>query len=420
VRSAYLLSLSLLTAACSVAEPPASTGGTDAALGVCGRGLVVVATDYQSTNVSLVDTHGEVLSSSFVSSASEQAGLSAPLSGDVVAPSGAQLGEELVLIDRYPASVISWLDVASATVRAQLNVSTGFVSNPQDYLAVAPGKAYVSRFESNNTPGGEIFDEGGDVLIIDPTLPAISGRIDLREAMSDVPGYLPRANRMLAVGARIFVLLSAYDEGFADSAPSRVVEIDAGADAIVGVTVLDGLHGCAGLAVSPNASSLAVSCSGRFSGASASPVSSGLVILSTDSTPPREVDRFAADELLGRPLGFSLDFADERILLLTALGELPAGGEAAVVDTLFELDSESRQIRTILSTPSLPFELGEVRCMTALGNAPPDDSCGCCFVADAERARLHRLRHDGEGYVLDASITIDTKIGLPPRMLGRF
>jgi len=57
VRSSYLLSL-LLLAGCSVAEPPASTGGTDAPPGVCGRRLVRVRPDDTTTHVSLVAAQG--------------------------------------------------------------------------------------------------------------------------------------------------------------------------------------------------------------------------------------------------------------------------------------------------------------------------------------------------------------------------
>ena len=56
--------------ACDVPEPPGPTGGTTEPLGRCGRGLAVVSSDFQSTNLSLVGTGGQVLSESFISSAS--------------------------------------------------------------------------------------------------------------------------------------------------------------------------------------------------------------------------------------------------------------------------------------------------------------------------------------------------------------
>ncbi|PKN46336.1 MAG: hypothetical protein CVU63_07695, partial [Deltaproteobacteria bacterium HGW-Deltaproteobacteria-20] len=84
--AAWLAVITLLGSfACNVASPD-NTGGTDITAGACGRGLVVVNTDYQSTNVSLVAIDGKVLSTSFLSSASTPPGLSAPLGGDVVVP----------------------------------------------------------------------------------------------------------------------------------------------------------------------------------------------------------------------------------------------------------------------------------------------------------------------------------------------
>ena len=119
-------------AGCNAPDPPPTTGGTDLPPGACGRGAVVIGSDYQSTNVSLVGVEGEVLSPSFLSSATSSAGLTAPLSGDVAVPSMPAAGEEIVLLDRYPAAVLTWVDVVTGSVRAQLNVATGFAANPQD------------------------------------------------------------------------------------------------------------------------------------------------------------------------------------------------------------------------------------------------------------------------------------------------
>ncbi len=412
--------------ACGAPEPPSSTGGTDVAVGPCGRGLAVVSTDFQSTNVSLLGTAGQVLSESFLSSASADAQLSSPLSGDVVAPTDPQLGPEIVLLDRYPASVLTWVDVVTGTVRGQLDVATGFAANPQDYVAVSETKAYVSRYEGNPTPGVELFDEGNDLLVVDPRGPKIVGRVDLLPAMDDAPGFLPHANRMVTQGDRLYVLLSAYDGAYTDSAPSRLVTVDVSTDTVLGVTVLDGLHGCAGLAIAPRYASsgqpvaspdLAVACSGKFDGANASPSEAGVVVLSTQADLPTETTRWAAADLLGQPLGPSLDFVDEGHLLVMALGSF----EPPILDAAFELAIHTGELREILRSEAQPFELGDVRCLTAVtGAETPADGCGGCFIADGERSRLHRLAVEGSGLVLAASLVVDTSIGLPPRVLGRF
>ncbi|MBI4704723.1 MAG: hypothetical protein HY744_26775 [Deltaproteobacteria bacterium] len=361
---------------------------------------------------------GEVLSPCFVSSAAAGTGLSAPLSGDVVLPTEPATGDEIVLVDRFQ-SVLTWVELATAQVRAQLSVATGFRANPQDYVATGPHHAYVSRYEHNFAAGSEPFDRGDDVLAIDPATPRITGRIDLRETMAGAgEGYLPRAGRMVLVGSRLFVLLSAYSADFKDAAPSRLVAIDTARDTIAGVTVLAGLHGCGALARSPSGERLAVACSGNFHGTSAPALEqSGLVVLAVPPQPSpgplAELGRYPAAGLAGQPLGFSVDFRDEHQLLVTALGREAMGAEPAVTDALVELDTARGTSRVVLRTPTRPFELGEVRC-----TAP----CPRCLAADAEQGVVRVLAPAGANGALGetGAVAPDPAIGLPPRLIGRF
>jgi hypothetical protein len=409
--------LALALSACGAPAPPSDTGGTDVAAGACGRGLVVIESDYQSSNVSLVGLGGEVLSASLISSGSALSGLSAPLSGDVVAPNSPQLGDALVLIDRYPTSVLTWIEVASGEVRAQLDVRTGFASNPQDYLLLAPDEAYVTRYETNASPGAAPFDEGGDVLRIDPAGPAIAGRIDLGVAISDAPGFLPRPGRMVSDGARVWILLAAYDATFSGSAPSRIATIEGGV--VTAVTLLEGLHGCSALALEPvtDAPRLAVGCSGHFDGdGNATVAASGVALLSTAASAPSEIARYAAADI-GAPVGFGLAFADGPRLLLTTLGNPGIGGRAAVPDTLVALALDSGVATTIAHAD--PFAFGELRCATPVAGGDTT-GCGSCWIGDAGRTMLHRIALDGAVPALAESITVETAVGLPPRGIGRF
>jgi hypothetical protein len=92
------------------------------------------------------------------------------LSSDVAVPSTLLSGPEIVLIDRFPASVLTWVDVESASVRAQLDV--GSKTNPHDYVPLSEHKAYVTRFGASD-------GVGDDVAIVDPSVPALVGSIDL-------------------------------------------------------------------------------------------------------------------------------------------------------------------------------------------------------------------------------------------------
>ena len=153
--------LASLLWACSAPRVTPDTQGVSVMPGPCGRGLVVVETDYQSSNVSLLDFDGRILSESVLSSRIESAGFGVRLSGDVVTPSSPQDGPDIVLIDRYPAGVLRFVELSSARVMAELSVATGFRSNPQDYLPLGPDRAYVARYESNPNARRQAWDAGG-------------------------------------------------------------------------------------------------------------------------------------------------------------------------------------------------------------------------------------------------------------------
>jgi hypothetical protein len=391
------------------------TGGVELTDGRCGRGLVVVQSDYQSTNVSIVDLEGRVRSSSFLSSASAAPGLSLPLSGDVVAPTAVVAGADAVLIDRHPAAVLTYVDLATAAVRAQLDVSTGFAANPQDYLAVASDKAYVSRYDSNPAPGREPFDAGGDVLVVDPRGPAVVARVDLSAAV-DEDGLLPRPWRMARRGHRLYVAALALSADFATSGDSRIVVIDTDTDAVLGVTVLDGLRGCGGLAIEGEGERrLVASCSGGFDGDAVPELGqSAVVVLSTDGELPVELARFVAADHGGRPFGFGVDWADDRLVLASSFGAYAPGGAGVVaLDALVAVDVEGGGHEVLLQSEERPFELGEVRCATPIQGGDAG-ACGRCFVADGERRVLHVLHGDGR-----AEVVVAPEVGLPPRTLGR-
>ena len=380
----------------------------DVEAGPCGRGFVVVSSDYHSTNVALVDFDGRLLTPSLVSSATEQARLSAPLSGDVVVPTELMAGERIVLLDRLSTDVVSWIDLKSATFAAQLPVRTGFSSNPRDYVEVSPRKAYVTRYESNPRAGSEPFDQGNDLMIIDPGGPEIVGRIDLSGAiLPEEAGVLPRADRALSAGGRVLAVLSSMTGSFDSFAPSRIAVVDPQTDALEQVLVLPGLSCCSGIALSPSGQTAAVACLGDC--ATQRPTSlerSGIAVL--DVGPPlQERGRIQASELGLGIIGFFADFASEDHLLTVTLGN----EDTALDDAVVELDLSTGAHKTLLK--GVPFSLGEVRC------AP---ECGVCFVADAahQGGILQRFEVGTGAAAEPQAIRLEDGIGLPPRYLGRF
>ncbi|MFW5739867.1 MAG: hypothetical protein ACOC1F_05830 [Myxococcota bacterium] len=413
-----LRALALLGAAplasCNVEPPADSTGGTDLPAGTCGRGVVVVNTDYQSTNVSLVSWEGDVLSSSFLSSASGATGLSSPLGGDVTLPSQRQ-EDEIVLIDRYPASVLTWVDVSSGSPSGQLSVATGYPANPHDFAIVGPNKAYVTRYEANADPGREPFDQGDDVLIIDPAARTIAGRIDLAPAMRDAgEGFHAHPDKLLLAGDRVFVLLGAYAPDYLSSAPSRLVTLDTATDAITDVVILEGMHGCTAMALAPSGHELAVACSGEFAGDSVSTLAeSGLVLVSTNGS-LSEHRRFPAAKFEQGPLASAIAYTSDTRLLFTTAGQFAAGQQPERQDSLLILETETGSHELVLQSQDEPFSLGDVRCAPA---------CHACYLADAARSGgvLHRLSLHEDGTLGPRTeVVVDRDVGLPPRNLGWF
>lgn len=423
----------LLATACGAPVPPTG-GGVAVTAGAFGRGQALVMSDYQSTNVALLDCEGRTLAGSFLSSASANSGLSSALSGDVVLPNESQNGLELALIDRYPAAVVTWVNLATGSVSAQLDVSTGFRANPQDLAVVGP-EVWISRYETNPKPGRVPYDGGGDVLVVERETKTITGRIDLTSALADAPGFFPRPGKMARLKDRLYVLLAAYDMSFANSASSRIVELDIATRQLVATHILGGLAGCTALALEPPFDRsgrerpmprLLVGCSGDFHGGSTPTLAgSGLVMLTTERALLHEVRRWTAAELGGRPVGFDLAVDEENTALVTTMGHLGSGKSSDVPDALVEVELEGPTPRVVFETDSLPFELGGIRCTTA--QAPIDDTLPVdpasprdCFVADGERGVLRRLVHSSHGYDVADSIFVENAIGLPPRWMGRF
>jgi hypothetical protein len=409
---------------CGVPEPPGTTGGIgDAGLfrdgaapgEACGRGFVVVeqADDFRSTNVALVGLDGQTLSASFASSTTGDVGLAPPLIGDIAAPTMSASGNRVVLLDRDPAAVLLWFDVVTGWQTARLDVGTGFASNPHDYLEVSPTKAYVTRFASNPDPGKEPHDAGGDVLIVDPSVPAITGSIRLAEAVTGVEsGIFPRPGRLVRAGDRAYVLLGPtgpfdpVDASRTRTAAARVVAVDVAADAIVDVLVLEGLEWCTGLSLSPDATQLAVGCTTFAEDLSRA----GIALVDLEPA-LSERARFRASDLGDRPLGFFVEFSGPGTVLTPSHAPPGASGGAAD-DRLLEIDLSTGEARTLVSRPDY-YVLGEVRCATG---------CGVCVAADAgvPGGVLHVLDVEDGRVTASREHVVERLHAMPPRYVGRF
>jgi hypothetical protein len=382
--------------------------------GDCGRGFLVVESDYDSSNVSAVDSQGELLSASLVSSGMTSAGLSEAFSGDVVFPSELQSGDEAIVINRYPQSVVSLLDLRTARVLKQLDVSTGFAANPHDASRLGDGRVIVARFDTNLASGEQPFDAGGDLVVVDPALSRILERIDLRALTPDASAtLLPHPERILRVGTRLFVIVSLYTADDRRSGSSYLVSFDALSLEALGSLKLGNFSGCAGLSLSPNETELAVSCTGAWNDASRSdPGTSGLLGIDI------RADAFAAWSFKGselsppQPFNFFLAYAGPHHVVAMVQGQIASSSNQAEFDRLIRYDTESGVVEEAYRVTGPPFSLGDVRCLP---------KCGRCAVSDASRrSTLLLFQNTERGLELQTDVPVDAGLGLPTRWLGVF
>lgn len=396
-------------AACSGTDPdPAGPAGFEvqAAENGCPGALLISESDYTSTNVSALSPAGVELAESFISSQSASPGLTTALSGDVVFPSTPSPSGRVVLIDRYPNSVLTFVGAASGKVERQISVSTGFGSNPHDYLELSSDRAFVTRYEANPKPGREPYDAGSDVLVIDPRDGSRSGRIDL--TTPDDGDFLPRPDHLLRRGDEVWVTLQGLSQDFSKAGDQRIVGIGLADDAVAWTLELTGFKSCGRVAISPSGKRGAIACSGLLGGAAltASP-QSDVVLLDVSDSPPTIVKSFGASEQLGAPLGSALAFTSETRLVGTAFGDAAASRN----DIAYTLDTEDGTA-TRLYDAGAAFALGDLRCT-------PGCADELCYLADAQANAIAVWQIAKDGKLEPATPLVTGKsVGLPPRALG--
>ncbi len=404
----------LCLSACGVKSLDRGTGGVELeGTAECPAGVVAILSDYLSTQVALLAPDGTPASESFISSGSTKASqLAAPLSGDVVAPSNRSASDEVVLIDRYGTNVVTWVDERTARVRAQLPIGTGFESNPYDYLELEDGRAYVARFGENPNAGDEPFDEGGDLLVVDPRVPEILGRVELRAEGDPLPA---RPTALAPIGELVWVTLGRQSLDFETQGDAEIVGVDPETDRVVFRRPLEELGACGRAALSPSGDTVALACTGKidFDGNLEDPARSGIVLLDATVTPPLERRRIDAYEALGVSPQSDLEFSSESVLL--GKTQTPLGGQGN--NRLFSLDLEGERFEVLREASSGDDGLGFG---LAFGSLYCNARCSSvCLLADIEAGLVRRF--DAEAGLVELEpMRVGTSSGLPPVGLGPF
>ncbi|MBT9554504.1 MAG: hypothetical protein IV100_00690 [Myxococcales bacterium] len=365
--------------------------------------LALIATDYASTSVALLNRDGTLCVEPLLHSGSASAGVVTALSGDVVLPSHPSPDGRLLLIDRYPNAVLTWIDTETNAV-AQTSVATGFASNPHDALTVL-GELLVTRSAQNPSPGQEPFDGGGDVLILSGTPPAPVARIGL-EALAD-SGFDPKPSAMAPVADdRVAVGLAHLSRDFAQGGPGRLAVVDASARQVVASVALEGLTNC-GSVTRRSAGAVVVVCSGVFQQPPRRD-RSALLVVSVGESDATVSARWDAESLAGDALAFGTTLLSETTALVPVFGDLGTGSR----DRLIRVDLDTGDA-TDLGIESAAFELGSPFWV-------PADRLLLVPDADRRTPRLLRYRLPNDTSVPEPlePLTVTPQSGLPPRHLG--
>ena len=294
------------TASDAAAPPVGSVDalGNEAGGGVAVKGIVVVNSDYQSSSISFLDRDGNLVKDGCLTSGSGSQGYTLTLSGDVVLPSRQPSGGEVVVIDRTNAA-LTWLDSATCAPLRQLAVGTGFASNPHDLVMLTPTKAYVSRYGENAkaTPPADDFDDGDDLLIIDPSQPKILGRIDLKSYAPAGVNILPLADRAILIEGKVYLSLNGIASDWTAYGTGRIVMVDPTTDKVVGMIDIPGAKDCGALDYLAAEQKLVVACQGSTGAQGAD--TSALVAIDLSVTPPAVVAQVSAAAAGGSAFSYS-------------------------------------------------------------------------------------------------------------------
>jgi hypothetical protein len=409
------LALTVAVGACDTSSAP---GGSTMAVGtdLPPIGLAILNSDYASTSLSLYDPSQGRLQDDCIHTGALGTGR-VDLSGDVtLATVSSPVGREILIVDRGNATV-SFVE-PSCTLRQQISVSTGFKSNPRDVIVIDAHKAYVTRYETNAapTPNPGDFDEGNDVLVVDPSTGVVTGRIDLAGEATGDPTVLARPDRGVLVDGRAYVTLGNLSGDFNTAGPGRVVVIDAASDAILGRIDLPGQIGCSGIDYVPATKKLYVACGGDFSDPATQGTASALVELDVGAAvgalgAPGLVVK--ANAIGTQPLNFVTPAVAEGIAYLEAIGSLadPTTGTPASSDVLFAVALGTGDIAKVYDGGA--FNLGRVAVLPEVARL---------FVPDGDEAnpQVHVFDTSGGSVAEITAFDANPAGKLPAREVVRY
>jgi hypothetical protein len=394
----------------------ACTGGGSGSTNLEGgdaTGIAVVSSDYVSSSISLVHAaDGTLARDACIDSGAVTPILSVPLSGCVILPSRPQARHELLIIDRTNSALL-FLDPQRCEVLRQLSVGTGFYANPHDVVSISEKKAYVTRFERNPIPSGVAGanDEGSDLLIIDPSAPAILGRIDMGPYATTVPGATiePRPDHALLAEGKVYVALDNQDQDFRAIGPGRIVVVDPVTDGVSGmIDIPDPFRGCTGLDYVASSKTLLVACSGDYNDPARQISQSALLAYDLGGQTPILSRTILTSAAGGRAIAESaFTSVGDHNVISVSFGEF----SGAAPDTVWNLDLRNGAGRKVADGDGT----------FVLGGPLADTTNHRLYIPDATtsapRVNVYQLEAMGD-LTATGSFHANPKSGLPPIQVG--
>jgi hypothetical protein len=341
-----LVSVLALCAACDTAPAPQTAGVPTAAE----AGVAVVCSDYASTAIAVLDRHAQrVTAPLLIHSGSAAPGVLVALSGDVALPTAPATGGSVLLLDRFPNGVITWVDPVSAAVIRQVDLGAGFAPNIRDFVATSGARWLVTRGNPNRQPGAKPLDRGDDVLLI-----GADGTSLASLSATELDGFPGRPDRLLArPNGEVWVSLNRASLDYTTWLDGMVGRVGVGEGATLQWlerVEYPGTRCCGGLATDGTRTALA--CPGSFDTALHTVDPAGSAVLLLDAA-AKETDRLVgSDPRVGAAIGQDIAVLGDGRVALVALGDFDGA-----VDRVLAWDSVADTV-TELYRANAPFIIG--------------------------------------------------------------
>ncbi len=393
-----------------------------------GSYLAVVTTDYATTAIGVIDrSDGSLVTEEAVSSASDDPGISLPLSGDVALSNDPPPPGMLFVLDRTNNNV-TLLETTNMTALAQIPVGQSvmgpWAANPHDALLVNGTRLYVARYEKNPSPSpsSSDFDDGDDVVIIDLTAQKPAEQFRFNTLVDS--GFRAAPERIALAGSHAAVTLQHYEgNGFSGAGDGLIAFINVSnetltdTDTVASGTQLmrvDSLTNCSGMRYLASTDTLYAVCSGLFAAGRATQITqSGVIALAMDdigsASDSYSVVLEAAQEDIEQPLSAVEIVSDTMGFVLTYGSFSPDES-----DRLYVFDPSSGDgDPELVFEASGPFQLNAVTW---------DDAANILYVTDAPFGGPHAVRRFSVGVTIEEldPVNPSPEGGLGPTALGLF